>query len=482
MHTISDDRWARLSEIVAETTGLHFPPERREDLQRGVTASVRELGFEDAAACAAWLVSTVLTPAQVRVLASHLTVGETYFFRERNAYDAFVDGMLPDIVRARRGRSQRLRIWSAGCCTGEEPYSLAMALHQALPDPSDWEIKILGTDINPRFLEKAAAGVYGDWSFRGESSGIRERFFRRTADGRYAVVPEIKRLVTFAPLNLMEDVYPSPATDTQAMDMIFCRNVLMYFAAASTKKVIRKMHDALIPGGWLTVSPSEASHALFPQFVQVNRPGVILYRKGVTDAASEAPIPSRVALDRAAHNVPPSIPSFDRGADAFPAAALTGAPRGVGKYAETAGVSPEPFDEHASAARSCAAQARMHADLGELEQALAWCDRWTAADKLNPGSHYLRAVILFERGRHDDARASLQRSLFLRPEFVLAHYTLGQLAWRSGGADEAHRHFINALRLLDGCAVEDVIPESDGLTAGRLIETITSMMDRETAP
>jgi chemotaxis protein methyltransferase CheR len=448
MSTISAERWVRVSEVVAETTGLHFPPDRFDDLQRGVTLSASALGFDDVAACAAWIGSVPLAPKQVQILASHLTIGETYFFRDRNTYDALTGCMLEDIVRERRHGSRRLRIWSAACCTGEEPYSLAMALRQALPDFSKWNVTILATDINPDFLKKAAAGIYGEWSFRAESSDIKARYFRRTADGRYAVIPEIRAMVKFAPLNLMSDVaYPSPVTDTHAMDVIFCRNALMYFAPAAMRKVIGKLHDALIPGGWLAVSPSEASHALFKQFVLVKSHGALLYRKGVADAP-----------DVAAWSWTPVAPEAAEAADE---PVDSGAPT-------TAFCTATP--------EACAAGARMHADLGELEQALAWCERWTAADKLDPRSHYLRAVILFEQGSLDEARGALQRALFLQPDFVLAHYTLGNLASRSGEDDGARRHYTNALLLLNRHDVDDLIPESEGLTAGRLTETITSMM------
>jgi chemotaxis protein methyltransferase CheR len=448
MSTISAERWVRVSEVVAEATGLHFPPDRFDDLQRGVTSSASALGFDDVAACADWIGSAPLAPKHVQILASHLTVGETYFFRDRNTYDAFAGCMLEDIVRERRNGSRRLRIWSAACCTGEEPYSLAMALRQALPHFSKWDVTILATDINPVFLEKAAAGIYGEWSFRAESSDIKARYFRRTADGRYAVIPEIRAMVKFAPLNLMAfNAYPSPATDTQVMDIIFCRNALMYFAPAAMRKVIGKLHDALIPGGWLAVSPSEASHALFKQFVLVKSHGALLYRKSVADAP-----------DVPAWSWTPVAP---KAAEAPDEPVDTGAPT-------TAFCTATP--------EACAAGARMHANLGELEQALAWCERWTAVDKLDPRSHYLRAVILFEQGSLVEARGALQRALFLQPDFVLAHYTLGNLASRSGEDDGARRHYTNALLLLNRHQVDDLVPESEGLTAGRLTETITSMM------
>ena len=131
---VPDALWGRVSEFIAQNTGLHFPTERRSDLQRGLEAAAAEFGFADAAAFADRLLSASLTRPQLHTLASHLTIGETYFFRERKAFDALAEHILPELIRHRRGREQRLRLWSAACSTGEEPYSLAILVRQLLPD------------------------------------------------------------------------------------------------------------------------------------------------------------------------------------------------------------------------------------------------------------------------------------------------------------------------------------------------------------
>jgi len=259
---ISDDLWQRVSELVARTTGLHFPAERQADLQRGLTAAAAEFGFADSASCVDWLLSASLTRPQLNILASHLTIGETYFFRERKAFDALAEHVLPELIRRRRGRGQQLRLWSAACSTGEEPYSLAILVQQLLHDWRDWRVTILATDINENSLRKAAAGVYGEWSFRESPPGFKERYFERTPDGRFAVLPEIRNRVSFAHMNLAQDCFASLATDTNAMDVIFCRNVLIYFTPSHARKLVENLHHALLDGAWLVVSPSECSQTL----------------------------------------------------------------------------------------------------------------------------------------------------------------------------------------------------------------------------
>jgi chemotaxis protein methyltransferase CheR len=499
---VPDRLWILLSELIAEKTGLHFPRERRPDLERGVAAAATEFGFADTASCAAWLLSSgPLTRAHLHTLASHLTVGETYFFRERKTFDALAEHILPELIRRRRGHQQRLRLWSAACSTGEEPYSLAILLHELLPDWDSWRVTILATDINARALQKAATGVYGEWSFRDAPRDLRERYFVRTAHQRFAVAEQIRKRVSFVQLNLAQDGFPSLATDTNAMDVILCRNVLMYFTALHAHRLVENLRNSLLDDGWLCVSPSECSQGLFHRFAAVIFPGAILYRKG------EAPEPSRQAQAPAptsAANESATLP-FEA-----PRPALQEVPSAT--LAEHSGTKPdkrragssEPPDTIA-AAQALYAQGR-YADVaeillpalpltarvqcpplafslltralanqGKLDDALALSERWVAADKLNASAYYLRAMILAELGDLKSARHCLQRAIYLQADFALAHFALGNCARREAPGVSASKHLDNALRLLRDRPPDELVPESEGLTAGRLTEIISAL-------
>lgn len=488
----SDTDWSRLSTFVAGAMGLHFPRERWPDLRRGLTGAAREFGFDDVAACADWLLGSPPNRAQLQVLASHLTIGETYFFRDKHTLSALSGHVLPGLIRARRGREQRLRLWSAACCSGEEPYTLAILLHQLLPDLADWHVTIRATDINPHFLHKADAGVYGEWSFRDAPVGLKDDYFSRTADGRYAVIPEIKALVSFTHLNLVEDVYPSPVTDTNAMDLIFCRNVLMYFTPPQIEKAVGKLRHALVDDGWLVVSPSEASHALFSRFARARFPDAILYQKsGAPPPAEPQGTPalpaetvwfSEAGSDTSPPWAPAVLPAHEPPEPAktspapYAAAALS---YQQGRYAEAADILASSFSQGEPDAQAFSLLVRALANLGKLADALTWCNRWVAADKVDPAGHYLRAVVLLEHGDPEQARLSLQRALFLRPDFVLAHFALGNLARGRARNAEADKHFANALAALRRHEPDDLLPDSDGLSAGRLTEIINTMTTPE---
>lgn len=459
----------RLSELLAARTGLHFPTERWGDLERGIAAAAPIFGMPDAKSCAHWLLSTQLTRSQIEVLASHLTVGETYFFRDERSFELLEQQILPELLNARASGERRLRIWSAGCCTGEEAYSIAMLVDRMIPHPGNWNVSILATDINPAFLRKASEGVYGEWSFRGTPAWIRERYFKQGKNSRFDLQPLIRKRVTFSYLNLADDVYPSLTNNTNAMDVIFCRNVLMYFSATQAKKVIENLYRSLVDGGWLIVSPVETSNTLFSSFTAVVFPGAVFYRKlAKTQSPTVAPacpaatlsLPPAAwpvefpvldaALATALHDPSWSVDQPDMRADETPAPALT------------AGAAPS------SMARLCANQ-------GKLAEAAQWCEKAIAADKLDPANQYLLATIQQELGQGDAATQSLTRALYIDPDFVLAHFALGNLCLLQRRRREADRHFANALALLQAHPHDEPLPESEGLTAGRLTEIITSV-------
>ncbi|HEV8455604.1 MAG TPA: CheR family methyltransferase, partial [Gemmatimonadales bacterium] len=167
---------------------------------------------------------------------------------------------------------------------------LAILLDRLLPDRANWALTVLATDINPEALELAHRALYREWSFRDTPQWIRDRYFLQCAPEAFELAPAIREMVTFAPLNLAEGGYPTLVTNTGAMDMILCRNVLMYFTPEAQRATVERVHRALLRGGWLAVSPAEASAELLRPLTPVNLPGAILYRKEAPKIAPQAPV------------------------------------------------------------------------------------------------------------------------------------------------------------------------------------------------
>jgi chemotaxis protein methyltransferase CheR len=457
--TLAAPLLSRLSAMLDARIGLHFPTERWADLERGIACAAPAFGLADAQACAQHLLTTALSHREIEILASCLTVGETYFFRENRSFEVLEQNILPALLHARAGAERRLRIWSAGCCTGEEAYTIAMLLDRLLPNVATWNITLLATDINPAFLRKAAAAEYGAWSFRATPDWIKQRYFRPRPDGRFQLDERIRKRVSFSYLNLADDAYPSLTNNSNAMDIIFCRNVLMYFSAQRARAVVDNLRRALVDGGWLIVSPAETSNTLFSQFTLVEYPGVILYRK---PADTQAPRFVSHVPSPAEHPEPWYKPEEIQSIQETPPEPLP---------------TPNP-SAHDNTPMRHDPPSRMARDLanqGHLAEAAEWCRKAIAADKLNPAHHYLLSTIQQEQGQPDDAAQSLTRALYLDPDFVLAHYALGNLRQSQGRRREARRHFDIALAVLAAHPSDEMLPEADGLSAGRLAEIIVSM-------
>jgi chemotaxis protein methyltransferase CheR len=499
---------AQLSDIIAAQLGLHFPRARWQDLERGVRAAAREFGFPNVAAYVQCLLASPLTQRQIEVLAGHLTVGETYFFRELAVFTALEEEILPTLMRARRGHARRLRLWSAGCATGEEPYSMAISLSKAVPEVQDWDITLLATDINPCFLQRASEGTYRDWSLRETPPWLKARYFSKPSGDHWAILPAIQKLVKFAYLNLIDDVYPALMTNTTAMDVIFCRNVLMYLAPEQVKRVVQNLHRSLADGGWLVVSPSETSPVLFASFQAVNRPGAILYRKAGTGSPSRAAVPpplpvpqgpaaavgelSLPALADTATTAQWMIPRPSGAAETDPALSSLAPPQSPqmaalalypqGHYVELIATLSAWRAHDPTEAQAMAFLARACANQGRLVEAQQWCERALAADRFNARLHYLHATILQEHGALEEATSALRRTLYLDQHFVAAHFALGTLALQQGRLTEAGKHFAHTLSLLSACPPDEILPESEGMTAGRLREIIASLSQKYTTP
>jgi chemotaxis protein methyltransferase CheR len=493
---VSEALLAELSDCVGSRLGLHFPPERWNDLERGARAASRECAYQDdVVRFIGRMLSSALTQNELETLASYLTVGETYFFREKSSLEAFEQQIVREFIHARHASGGQLRIWSAGCATGEEPYSLAIVLSRMMADLKEWKITILATDLNTRSLAKATAGIYADWSFRDTPQWVRNTYFKAAPGGRWAISPDIKKMVTFSYLNLVEDVYPSLLNGTNAMDVILCRNVLMYFTAEAIKKVIHRFHRSLADGSWLMVGPAENSQTLFSEFTSVSFAGATLYRKGATPPrmwtasfscaqdevqpdvlAAESAIQGSASTGASDLETRLALADNDRLPDTPKVPLLYDQALEFyqrGRYEEAVLIGTALVTRNANDAQAMLLLARVYANQGNLTAAITWCEKAIASDKMTACAHYLRATILQEQDLPEEAICSLRRAVYIDPLFTLGHFALGSLALRQGDLKEAEKHFENVLLLLASYGAEETVPESEGLSAGRLREIVT---------
>lgn len=425
---VTDSDYLPILNIIEARTGMALKEYRKAEALRTLEAAG---GAPQA--LAAHLAVAGLSDPLWQALMAVITIGETYFFRNQVQFAALQNTLLPQLIaRRRREGSLTLRLWSAGCATGEEPYSLAILLRQLLPDWAQWSLSILATDINQQFMNHAITGLYGENAFRSETPpDLRARWF--SPEGRYfRLKSDIRAMVTFAPLNLIEDEYPSLVNGTAHMDIILCRNVTIYFSREHTQHVVNRMHRSLVPEGWYIVGHSEPQPDLYDGFALKPVDGLLLYQKPAL-ARSAAPLP-------AAPRPPAAPPSRTQ-----PLA------RPVER--------PEVVWDQAYAAAGQEDWAQAEALLARLE----------AQRHLLPHVYYLRGLIHLHHRQIDSALAALRQALYCDPDFVMAHCTMGDVYHQRQQPRQSRQYWEQALALVSGLEAGAVLPGSGDVTAEALI-------------
>lgn len=500
---------AEIRNYLLKNLGLHFNDNQEKELYAKLGNAASGFDFEDTDKFIQWLMTQSLEREQIEKLAVFLTIGETYFFREKKALDYLEFTYLPELINTRKGINQRLRIWSAGCASGEEPYSIAILLQRAIPDIEDWNITILATDINAAFMQKARKGIYTKWSFRNIPESFKTRHFDLVEKNKYQVIPSIKKMVTFSYLNLAEDSYPSLINDTNAFDIILCRNVLIYFSADGIRSVSSKLYNSLVNNGVLLVSPVESSNLISSKFYSFTHNGITVYTKDPEAAARQQDqtivFPSTL-LSRKQKNGKHAAAAYKQlnktetnGGITMPANKTEQAATPLKQTAQKKVTDIPPyykllelykagsFDEVEKLTDIVINSkikdeksyvllfARAKANKGKLDESEKLCLRAIHLDKVDAEAHYLLATILSEQGKVKQAVNSLNNTLFLNPDFALGHFLLGNISMHNGMNTESIKHFSNALKCLNKLKQDEIIAEADGLTAGNLSEIIHSM-------
>jgi len=501
---MEQSKFKKLRRYLLSNIGLNFYENQDRELLRKIKIASKSFNFENATTFVDWLIVQTLNTEQIALLASHLTIGETYFCREKKAFNYLEYEYLPYLIEERRkkGNTKKIKIWSAGCSSGEEAYSIAIILKRLIPDILDWDIKILGTDINPDFIERAKKGMYSKWSFRGVSDSYQKEYFKQTGINKFEINKEIKEMVTFSFLNLVEGNFPSLRTQTTDVDIVFCRNVFIYFSQEGINSITESFANSLLKGGLFVVSPVEVASITCSQLNQTPYKGVTLFNKGGTnkydhkksqdvEALFDLEKKQALILDLALKenkklNTLPlidatlaeEIQELDTAQKLYIKdtgnLSLKNLPkRNKDVLNITQGTKIKNGNENR--ASEYLIQARKKANKGNLEASEELCLKAIKEDKINTEAYYLLAFVLNEQGRVKEAISLLTNAIFLNPDFSLAYFLLGNISKKEGRTIEYKKHFRNALKSLVKLNPEEVLDVSDGITVSQLTKIINSI-------
>jgi chemotaxis protein methyltransferase CheR len=431
-HVSQDPAFNRLKNRLIAETGLAFYEERDEPLAKLIGERLSVLGVRGCSSYSKFLADGEAGRSEMDVLIAQLTIGETYFFRDEEQFAALRDVILPDILQRKRGVRQLL-IWSAGCATGAEPYSLAILLARDLADRiTGWKVGIHATDLNRSFLTSAAEGKFRAAALRSTSDEVKRDCFSKEGS-TWIIHPRYREWISFHQMNLVDSEFSPPWPAGTEFDLILCRNVMIYFSREMNRRLIGRFHRSLEPGGWLVVGASECGLDNLKVFRAVEVAGARVFQKMGLPAPVETP---------------PHFP------------VVTPMPRRE-PVAEPAPSQPVQADLDGL---------RQLADRGDWHGAAAYGQRLLIQNARNAEIHFYHALIFEQLGMVDEPKRSLRRAIYLDRNFALAHYHLGLALKRDGQMCAAAKSFGNVLKVLTGMQDLAMVTAGRGVTVTGLKE------------
>jgi chemotaxis protein methyltransferase CheR len=272
---ITDEEFVQLRDFIYDKSGIFVDEKRKYLFESRFSRRLAQLGLTSFSDYIKYL--KVDRGQELRQLFEMVTTNETSFCRDTKQLDSFRDNLLKEVLdRQRKAGRYELNIWSAGCSSGEEPYTLVFLLLETLKaEIARWKINITAVDLSEEMINRARAGLYTEYAFKTTPEEIRKRYFKEVENG-WELDPRIRKLVNFMPMNLND---PMALKRVPRSHIIFCRNVIIYFDDAMKRKVVQAFYDNLLPGGYLLVGHSESLHKVSQSFKPVHNAGAIAYKK-----------------------------------------------------------------------------------------------------------------------------------------------------------------------------------------------------------
>jgi chemotaxis protein methyltransferase CheR len=451
---LSDEEYDATSAALVRLAGLVFDASRRAALSAVVMDRVESTGAPDVVGYLNLVESSSGATERQRLLDA-VTIQETHFYRNLPQVEALREVVLPALIERARKERRPLTIWSAGCSTGEEPYTLAMLIAELTDGMPPVPVRILATEVSESALAVARQGVYAGRTIDLAERGAVKRWFNVTPDGSYSVVDSVRSLVEFRLHNLVTDPPPFEASE---LDLIICRNVTIYFGAETTRNLVSRFHRGLIDGGYLLLGHAETLWQVSDAFSLVPVVEAFVYRKEAEPVRRYQP--PRTVRPETPQAPRPTTPK--RGVRDVFRAPVRLPRRAAQSTQERTPKLPSPIEDLASA-RSALAK-------GRYEEASSLAERATATHPLLVEGYIVQGRAMANIGDDDGAIAALRKAVFLDPRAAHAHFLLATTLSRVGDPAGAALSFASAAETLPGASPETLSELLDGRAVSDLVD------------
>lgn len=449
-------------DYIEEHGGIRIEPEKFDSLRISIHARATRCGYRTYEDYYDYLLRS---EDEFKQLISLVAINETYFFRYPEQFRILREYVVPQIEKFNKHKKQKfMRVWSAGCSTGEEPYSIAISLYESLPDIDKWNIYILGTDVSVKALEKAKKGLYKRGSFRITDDFFLKKYFRKVSSDTWEVIPEIRNMVHFAYHNLIKEPYP--LAFFELWDIIFCRNVTIYFKPDSTKRVVENLFRSLRPGGFLFTGHTETLYHINPGFEVIKFGDAFIFRKPeetdkkVTFTAKKGFAEAKKEKKDTKKRAEDSLQLVENLLEI------------VQKKIE---VEPE---ERKEIYREVIYKLL---DEGNIRDAILKIEEAVKSFPLEAEFHYLKGIAHKKKEDLKEAEHCFRKAAFLDPSFVYAIIELASILAMEGKIEEAIKQYKKALKSLNLLQYDDDIKKEEQELLIRICEMMIKDLERREA-
>lgn len=443
---LSKTEFELFQQLLVEESGLYFDIDKADSLYSALYERLKEKKCGSYAEYYSLLKFQPEGKLELFNLLDLITIGETFFFRNEPQFEALMKYVLPEIVQNKMYSADKsIKIWSAGCSRGTEPYSIAIAVMQAVASYQNWNISILGTDINRNVLIRAKEAVYNERDISLLPPEYLCKYFKK--DGKnYILNEDVKKLVEFKFYNLVKGPFNLP--EFQNLDIIFCRNVIIYFNSKTINQVITNFYNSLNPNGYLFLGHAENLWQIPNKFTTIEFPNTFLYKKILHQIKKEIIEPFIAVPDIHLEKLSRQIKQKDK-------------------------LESSEKSEHAHLAKAIflANQAKYNEAIAELKKIIQF-------DNLHSEAYYLYGVLAYKIGNFKEAEEQFKKVIYIEPDTVLAYYNLGNIYLYQKKFKQAQRELNNTIRLLEKMPKDKYIQYSEDFTVEFLLRACKNSLSK----
>ena len=462
-------------DLILNYSGIHLDETKCNSLSPVISQYLSKQNFNSFEKYYRFLLQNSYPVTEIRELIPYVTINETSFFRNPAQFTVLRDHVLPDITTERFNKTKNLKIWSAGCATGEEPYSIAITIREKLPFPDRWDIEILATDIDYNVIKKAENGIYNRRALRNVSESLQKKYFSQVGN-QYELNQNVRDMVTFREFNLKQAVFPTPEGGN--WDIIFCRNVIIYFDSEFTTQIVENFGRCLDEKGSLFLGHSETLLGISESFSVIDFGGTHIYKKE-NDVINKTPAAKLKQQSKSIRSEYANRNILSRKASKWNDVALTN-----GYLANDSFVSKTKNPKNANDLSIDAGtvdgktlvsyyltKGKSAADAGNYASASESYQKVLEADPLCVEAHFFMALVSENLSEIDHAVEAYQKTIYIDESCVLAHFNLARLYRLAGNQQDAVREYRNTVRKLQQFSEDKEIKFSGGFSV-RLINEI----------